>query len=98
MTIRHQADHEALERVRAQEPTPDWKARYNRRAGVEGVLSQGTRAFALRQARYRGPPKVHLQHLATAVAINVVRLVAWDTGIPLATTRRSPFAALKLAS
>jgi transposase len=98
MTIRHQADHEALEQVRAQETTPDWTVRSNRRAGGKGLLSPGTRAFALRQARYRGMPQVHLQHLATAVAINVVRLVAWDTGIPLAKTRCSPFAALKLAS
>ena len=68
-----------------------------KRAGVEGTVSQGVRAFGLRQARYRGIAKTHLQHLATAAAINLERIVAWLNDIPRATTRTSRFAALALA-
>ena len=66
----------------------------DQRAGVEGTLSQGIRAFGLREARYIGLQKTHLQHLATAAAINVVRTVRWLEGTPHAQTRTSRFAAL----
>jgi transposase len=48
----------------------------------------------MRRSRYRGLAKTHLQHLATAAAINVKRAVNWLLGEPLATTRQSHFAAL----
>jgi transposase len=67
---------------------------YGRRAGIEGTLSQGVRAFGLRRTRYRGLPKTHLQHVATAAAINVDRIVAWLDERPRAKTRTSRFAAL----
>jgi len=67
---------------------------YNRREGIEGTISQGTRAFGLRQARYRGLAKTHLQFLATAAAMNVDRLFAWMSGVPRATSRVSRLAAL----
>jgi transposase len=38
--------------------------------------------------------KTHLQHVATAAAINIDRLVAWLEERPRATTRTSRFAAL----
>ena len=41
---------------------------------MEGTLSQGVRALGLRQSRYWGLAKTHLQHLATAAAINLDRL------------------------
>jgi len=52
------------------------------------------RAFELRQTRYCGLAKTRLQHIVTAVAINLVRLDAWWRGIPHARTRTSHFAAL----
>jgi nitroreductase len=67
------------------------------RAGVEGALSQGTRAFGLRRCRYTGLPKTRLQHLATAAAMNLARLDAWWTETPRAPTRCSAFARLALA-
>ncbi len=67
---------------------------YGRRAGVEGTLSQGVRAFHLRQARYIGLAKTHLQHVATAGAINLVRLAAWLMGEEPAKTRQSTFVRL----
>ena len=61
---------------------------------LKGLYSLGIRAFGLRQARYIGLPKVQLQHIMTAVAINVVRVLAWLRGVPHAKTRTSRFAAL----
>ncbi len=94
LTVRDQAAYEALVRVRAQQATQDWQARYHRRAGIEGTMSQTVRVMDLRHARYLGLQKVHLQHIATVVALNLIRLVAWLNEVPRAKTRRSRFAAL----
>jgi transposase len=51
----------------------------------------------LRQARYVGLQKVRLQHVATAVALNMLRISAWLEGTKRAKTRTSRFAALALA-
>ena len=67
---------------------------YARRQGIEGILSQGTRAFGLRRARYRGLAKVGLQNLAIAATLNLDRLAMWFAKRPLAATRTSRFAAL----
>jgi transposase len=84
----------ALQAARAWYASEEGRQRYQRRAGVEGTLSQGVRAFGLRRSRYRGLEKTHLQHVATAAAINIDRLVAWLEERPRATTRTSRFAAL----
>jgi len=84
-----------LQRARRLQRTPEWKARYERRAGIEGTISQGTRGFGLRRSRYIGEAKTHLQHILTASAINLVRFAAWKAGVPHAKTRISRFAALK---
>jgi Transposase DDE domain len=57
-------------------------------------LPQGVRAFGLRRSRYRGLAKTHLQHVATAAAIDLQRLAAWFRAVPRAATRTSRFAAL----
>src|SRR4051794_22198438 len=88
------AEHEALKAARGRLATKEGRRRYARRAGIEGTLSQGVRAFGLRRARYRGLAKTHLQHVATAAAINLERLVAWFRAVPRAATRTSRFAAL----
>lgn len=95
LTLHPEAEQEALQAARQQQLTPEWKARYAKRAGVEGSLSQGVRAFGLRRSRYLGLVKTHLQHLATAAAMNLVRLDAWLCEIPRAQTRTSHFAALR---
>jgi transposase len=94
LTLRPQAEHEALLAARQRQTTATFKTQYAARAGIEGTLSQGVRAFGLRQARYRGLAKTHLQHVATATAVNIVRLADWLNHVPRATTRRSRFAAL----
>jgi len=98
MKLRPQAQHAALQAARHRQQTTAFKERYATRAGVEGTLSQGVRAFPFRQARYLGQAKTHLQHRLIAVAINLVRVVEWLAGTPQAQTRTSSFAALAGAS
>ncbi len=86
--------YEALKAAQAWYASDEGRRQYACRAGIEGTLSQGVRAFGMRRTRYRGLDKTHLQHVATAAAINVDRLVAWFDGRPRATTRTSRFAML----
>ena len=86
--------HEALHARREEQHSAAFKKRYKRRAGIEGTLSQGVRCCGLRRARYIGLTKNHLQHLATAAAINLMRSVDWFSGSTPGTTRCSRFAAL----
>jgi transposase len=86
--------YEALAAARTWYTSEEGIERYKQRAGVEGTLSQGVRAFGLRRTRYRGLPKTHMQHVAIAAAINIDRIVAWLDERPQATTRTSRFAAL----
>ena len=92
--FRPQAEHDMLQTARQRQQTVEFKQRYKKRAGIEDTLSQGTRSFDLRYARYIGLAKTHLQHLATAVAMNLTRVANWFAQIPKAQTRQSRFAAL----
>jgi transposase len=94
ITIRPQAQHEALREQRQREQTPEFAAVYARRAGVEGTIAQGVRSGRLRRTPYVGQAKTHLGHLMTAAAINVVRLLRWMADEPKARTRLSAFAQL----
>jgi transposase len=98
LTFRPRAEHEALQEARRQQETEEWRQRYATRAGVEGTLAQALQLFDLRHCRYIGLAKTRLQHVLTAVALNIVRLEAWWTGRPLAKTRISRFAALQLST
>ena len=89
-----QEQYEALAAARAWYASEEGIERSQQRAGVEGTLSQGIRAFGLRRTRYRGLSKTHMQHVAIAAAINIDRIVAWLDERPRATTRTSRFAAL----
>lgn len=77
ITLKERAQEEELQRQRQEQETDAFRADYRLRAGVEGLLSQGVRAYELRKARYVGCAKTQLQHILIAVAINLVRLVAW---------------------
>ena len=94
MTLRPQAEYQALQVVRQQQTTTAWQQTYNQRAGIEGTLSQGIHALGLRRSRYLGLAKTRLQHILTSTAMNIVRLVSWLKGVPHAKTRTSRFAAL----
>ena len=94
ITLRPEEQYKALQAARQQAMTDDYKAEYARRAGIEGTLSEGIRAYGLRHARYVGLAKTHLQHLMTATAINFKRIFYWISEVPQATTRTSQFAKL----
>ncbi len=98
LTLQPREEHEAIQFARRRQKTEEFVSLYSLRAGIEGTVSQGVRAFGLRQARYRGLKKTHLQELATATAVNVVRIANWLNDIPVAVTRRSRLAVLALAS
>jgi len=94
--LRPQAAHSALQARRYEQQTSEFRKLYATRAGIEGTLSQGVRSMGLRRARYDGLHKTHLQHILTAVAINLVRIDAVLTQTPRGKTRRSHFARLAL--
>jgi transposase len=94
LTLRPQAEHQALQTVRQQQTTAVWKQTYKPRAGIEGTLSQGVNAFGLRRSRYLGLATTRLQHILTSTAMNIVRMMAWLQGVPHAKTRTSRFATL----
>ncbi len=94
ITLRPQRQHHALQQARHTQTTEIFQRRYAQRAGIEGTLAQGIKAFGLRRCRYIGLTKTHLQHVITATAMNIVRLVNWWQGVPFAATRCSRFAAL----
>jgi transposase len=95
--LQEREPYEALQAARQRQTTEAFQRQYAPRAGIESTHAQGIRRCGLRQSRYRGLAKTHVQHLATAAALNVVRLGEWLAGTPWAKTRCSPFAALKAA-
>ena len=94
LKLQPRAQYEALKEARLRHASEEGQQLYALRAGIEGTISQGVRAFGLRRTRYRGQAKTHLQHVATATAINLDRIWAWLEGVPHAPTRTSRFAAL----
>jgi IS5 family transposase len=98
LTLQPKEEHEAIQLARKRQKTEGFASLSSARAGIEGTFSQGVRAFGLREARYRGLTRTHLQEVATATAVNVGRITNWLNGVPTATTRRSRFAALAPAS
>ena len=94
MKLRPQPPHEALQVARQCQTTAAFQAVHAARAGVEGTLSQGTRAFPWRQTRSIRLAKTHLQHLLMAMAMHLARVAAWLAETPRAPTRLSSFAAL----
>jgi transposase len=91
LTVRRREAHFALEAARQREQTEEFKKEYDQRAGIEGVHAQGVRRMGLRRSRYIGEPRTHLQHVATAAAINVCRLHDWFLGVSPHATPLSPF-------
>jgi transposase len=91
-------EYEALNKARARMDDPARKERYHVRAGIEGTLSQGVRAFGMRRSRYIGLAKTGLQQVCIAPALNVSRIAHWLAEAPRAKTRVTRFAALSQAA
>jgi hypothetical protein len=61
-------------RVRSEQQTLEWKARYAVRSGVEDTFNEFAHGHGMRHCRYRGQPKAHLQHVLTAIAVHIEHL------------------------
>ncbi|MBM3224813.1 MAG: hypothetical protein FJZ47_13545 [Candidatus Tectomicrobia bacterium] len=85
LTVKPQASHEALQAARQRQETPEFKAQYALRAGVESTLSQAVRRFALRQSRDMGLARTHIQQVLTAAASGaggpMSAVVAWSSRV-----------------
>jgi len=94
LTIYARPVFEALQAARKRQQEEVFWRQYARRAGIEGTMAQANARADLRRARFVGLAKTHLQHLCTALGLNVLRLGAWLAEVKPHTTRPSPFAAL----
>ncbi len=77
LTVRTKEHHLAIQTARERQKTDEFKDQYAMRAGIESGISQGTRRFTMRQRRYVGLARTHLQQILVAVAMNLTRVVAW---------------------
>jgi transposase len=80
--------------ARASQNGKDWQDDYKRRAGIEAAISQAVTVTGCRHARYRGLARTRLQHIYSAVALNLCRLDAYWNDTPLHRTRTSHLASL----
>ncbi len=94
LMVRPQPQFEALMAARHRQTTDEFKARYAKRAGVEGTIAQAVQRCDLRRTRFKGLAKTALGHVFIATALNLIRLAAWLAQVPRSVTRRSAFAAL----
>jgi hypothetical protein len=88
---------QVLDQARAEQSTTAWQNKYKIRAGAEATVNQALDVTRLRRARYRGLKKVHLEHIISAAALNLIRLDAWWNGHALDPTRTSHLARLEQA-
>lgn len=87
----------AVQQRKQEQHTEEFHRQYRKRAGIEGTISQGVFAMGMRQSRYRGQDKTHLQFLFTAAAMNVTRAINWLNEIPRKITRPTRFGRLAAA-
>jgi transposase len=83
LTILPRDQHELQAAARAGQQDQNWQEDYNRRAGIEGTISQAVTITGCRRARYRGLARTHLQHVCSATALNLCRLDAYWNDTPL---------------
>jgi transposase len=96
--IQPRDQYEVLQTARQVQTTEAFRTQYAARAGVESAHAQAVRRCGLRVCRYIGLAKTRLQHVVTAVAINLIRVWEWLAGTLIAPTRCSRFAALQGAT
>ncbi|WP_329461986.1 IS1182 family transposase [Streptomyces sp. NBC_01431] len=96
LTLRPRPLQELVEANHTAQETLEWQAKYALRAGVEDTIRQAMAVTGSRRARYRSLGKTHLEHVYSAIALNLIRLDAWWNGQPLDHTRTSHLARLDL--
>jgi transposase len=90
LTVRPKAQHEAMQRARERQATAEFQTQYALRAGVESSISQGTRRFDMRHSHYIGQQRTHLQQILVAVAMNLMRMLAWLWDETFGEAKRGP--------
>lgn len=94
LSFHEQSVFEAVQQRKQEQHTEAFRTRYGKRAGVEGTISQSVFALGMRRSRYRGLEKTHLQHVFTAMAMNVTRVLNWYNEVPRSQTRITRFGQL----
>jgi transposase len=94
LSFHEQPVFEAVQQRKQEQHTEEFRTRYGKRAGIEGTISQSVFALGMRRSRYRGLEKTHLQHVFTAMAMNVTRVLNWYNEIPRSQTRITRFGQL----
>ncbi|GAA1708344.1 IS1182 family transposase [Streptomyces yatensis] len=59
---------------RTEQQTQEWLSRYSLRAAIESTISEFVNGHGMRQCRYRSEEKAHVQHVLTAIAVNLERI------------------------
>jgi IS5 family transposase len=98
IVVASRALHEIQAHNRTQQNDPGWNRRYDRRAGIEGTISEAVRAFGLRRTRYIGMARTAVGHVLTACAINAARIADWTERSNQPTRPRSPSPLTRLFS
>lgn len=98
ITVYPREIHELQQATRSAQNSKSWRADYQRRASIEGTMSQAANTVGLRKARYRGIKKVELEHYLGATAINITRLDPYFTHHPLDRTHSSQLIRLHAAT
>ncbi|WP_338674350.1 transposase [Streptomyces sp. SCSIO 30461] len=97
LTLRPRPLHDLIHANHTAQGDEGWRATYALRAGAEGTIRQAMAVTGNRRdGHYRGLGKTHLEHVFSAVALNLIRLDAWWNGQPLDHTRTSHLARLDL--
>lgn len=94
LTLDTQERYTLLAQARRRQRTEDFKVLYALRSGAESLIAQAVRVCEVRRARYLGQARVQLQHVVTAVAINLIRVIAWLHEPEQTPARSSAFARL----
>lgn len=94
LTLPPRDQYELQAAARAAQDSTGWQEDYKRRAGIEAAISQAVTVTGSRRARYRGLARTRLEHLYSAVALNLWRLDAYWNDTPINRERTSHLARL----
>jgi transposase len=94
LTLDTQERYTLLAQARQRQRSKAFKTLYALRSGAESLISQAVRVCEVRRARYLGQARLQLQHVVTAVAINLIRVAAWLREPEQTPARSSAFARL----
>lgn len=81
--------YEALREAKQRQNAAAFREEYALRAGVESTHAQALHRSDVRRTRYLGLAKTRLQHVFTAIALNLIRATEWRTDASLAVSPRS---------